>query len=112
MRLWPVASLVIAVVGMGCAPPARDGSTGAAQPVARDAPGPSRLTLAVQNDVTVLATKLQVGPGVSGGVGHDLSALSNSPLVVLDGRGMPQPRWPPTSRRGTPAPGRSTRLAR
>ncbi len=53
---------------------------------------PSRLTLAIQNDISVLASKLMVGPGRSGGVGEEFSFLSNSPLVVLDGRGVAHPR--------------------
>lgn len=91
-RGWSVALLAVVVVGAACTAPSRAVPAGAAEPTTRGISGPSRLTLAVQNDVSVLATKLQVGPGVSGGVGHDLSALSNSPLVVLDGQGMPQPR--------------------
>lgn len=46
----------------------------------------------MQNDVSVLGSKFQVGPGVSGGIGEDHRFMSNSPLVVLDSQGTAQPR--------------------
>jgi peptide/nickel transport system substrate-binding protein len=78
-------------------------STNGTQAVSVTASGPSRLTLATQNDVNVLATKLQVGPGV-GGIGGDHRFMSNAPLVLLDGRGQAHPHLAseiPSRDRGT-----------
>ncbi len=94
MRRWVCRYVAATIFLFACAPPGADHLPPAPTELA-SSPSlarPSRLVVAIQNDVSVLATKFQVGPGVAGGVGHDLSALSNNPLVVLDDHGMPQPR--------------------
>lgn len=100
-----LATVGISLIAAACAPPATSGKSSGVDPTPGPAAlGPSRVTLAVQNDISVLATKLQVGPGRSGGVGEDYAFLSNSPLVVLESRGTPQPRLAaeiPSQDRGT-----------
>jgi peptide/nickel transport system substrate-binding protein len=95
---------LLALILVTCAPQPSANQGTAAESAGQNGEGPSRLTLAIQNDISVLATKLQVGPGRSGGVGEEFSFLSNSPLVVFASRGAVQPRLAtevPSQERGT-----------
>jgi peptide/nickel transport system substrate-binding protein len=107
MRIRPgLGTALTAIVLLAACTPGTSGpSPSAGAPAAGATPErPSRIVVAIQNDVSVLATKLQIGPGVSGGPGHDLSGISNNPLVVLDGNGVAHPRLAaelPSRERGT-----------